>query len=304
MSENSTQDVSIDTNPTDVSSVSPSQDSPVLSNDETSSAQDDSTGANDNLDLENTELEEDLHLPEIEAIPAPDEVTAEQTVDYILNALNESDEKPRSQVEQIVELLGNKKAFRLLAKTYQIEHKGGLMIYNGTRRRTIGGVFFFLAQRWVDKKERPRIWPEMYPYQQFKWEHRMEPAQEVLPESGKANSVRVVLTGRPGRIIEKGRVVLTTIQPKAAPSSWPKGLPELPSSTSPYIVYITSKQWRNVRDAIRNKKDALIIEGYPTYNPQLKTMTVFSTRTTTKVLEQKRREEQRRKDAMKKKSRS
>jgi len=224
----------------------------------------------------------------------------EKCLRYISKALDETDEKPVRQLQLIIESIKTKKALKLLKKTVQIEKDGGLFIYNNARRRTLGGIYFFLAQRWVKKTHRPLIWPEMYPnHSCLEWEERQSVIEKALNQAGEAKTPRLVLIGRPGRIIEKGRVVLTSMQREKRPTSWPKGLPPLPQDEGPYIVYISIKQWRKVKQSIRNKKDELIIEGYPKFNAKLNAITVFAMRTTTKLLEQTRREKQRSDAALK-----
>lgn len=221
-------------------------------------------------------------------------------LDYISKELGETEEKPMRQLTLIVEALKPKKSLRLLQRTINIEEKGGLTVYNKTRRRSKGGVYFFLAQRWVKKKHRPVIWPELYPnHSNLDWENRQELFNKLLEEPGEANVPRLVVIGRPGRVIEKGKVVLTSIERGKQKGSWPKGLPPMPPDEGPYIVYIAAKQWRKVKQSIGNKKDQLIIEGYPKFNPKLNAVTVFAIRTTTKLLEQARREKQRADAALK-----
>ena len=75
--------------------------------------------------------------------------------------------------------------------------------------------------------------------------------------------MKMILIGRPGRVIEKGEVVITSIKSSSVPSL-PKGLPQPPDDSTTYIVYIALKQWRKVRESIqKNPDDKLIIEGYP-----------------------------------------
>jgi hypothetical protein len=219
----------------------------------------------------------------------------EKIKSYTAEVLHETEEKPINQIGQVIAALTPKKAIKLLVKTLKIEGNGGLPIYNGTRRRTLGGIYFFLAQRWVDPKYRAVIWPELFPgHATINWADRIPLIKEAVKEVGQANIPRLILIGRPGKVIEKGKVVLTTMQPKPQPKSVPKGLPVLPEEpTTPYILYIGSKQWRKVKDSLGNKEDELIVEGYPAFNPQLKAITVFAIKTSTKLIEESRRTKQR-----------
>jgi hypothetical protein len=71
--------------------------------------------------------------------------------------------------------------------------------------------------------------------------------------------------------------------------SLPKGLPALPSTPTHYTVYIAPKQWTKVAEAIRDPEDALIIEGFPAYDPTLEGIAVYATNITTKKLQQAQR---------------
>ena len=96
--------------------------------------------------------------------------------------------------------------------------------------------------------------------------------------------MKITLIGRPGRIVEKGQVVLTSMQGAKAPSL-PKGLPAPPAEATPYIVYIAARQWRKVAQAMQNPQDRLIIEGYPVLDKRLGTIAVFAQSVTTKLLQ-------------------
>ena len=108
--------------------------------------------------------------------------------------------------------------------------------------------------------------------------------------------MKMTLIGRPGRVIEKGEVMITSLQSSSVPSL-PKGLPQPPGDPTTYIVYIGLKQWRRVRESIqKNPDDKLIIEGYPAFDRRIGpngTMAVYAQSVTSKLLEQAKREKQR-----------
>ena len=64
---------------------------------------------------------------------------------YIAATLGETEEGPRKNIERIVRAVGRTHAKELLSMTLQTEENGGLMLSDGSRRRTPGGVFFYLA---------------------------------------------------------------------------------------------------------------------------------------------------------------
>jgi hypothetical protein len=58
-----------------------------------------------------------------------------------------------------VQTLGPERALQLLKQAQTTEAQGGLMVLDGTRRRTLGGVFFRLVREQTTPAERSRIWP-------------------------------------------------------------------------------------------------------------------------------------------------
>jgi hypothetical protein len=78
-------------------------------------------------------------------------------VNNIIQALNETDEQPRKQIAEIVEVLGDDVALGILQEVKSVQDTGGLAVRDGTRQRTPGGVFFSLAKSKLPKAERNRI---------------------------------------------------------------------------------------------------------------------------------------------------
>ena len=104
--------------------------------------------------------------------------------------------------------------------------------------------------------------------------------------------MKITIMGRPGKVVEKNGVFLTSVKQQKTPSL-PKDLPVPPANPTPYLLYITGKQWRRVATAVENPEDQLVVEGYPYYDKDLKAMAVFAIRTTTKFQEAERRAAQR-----------
>src|SRR5918997_7016950 len=92
------------------------------------------------------------------------EYTPEQQALYqagmrIANGLGEKEPGPRAQVARVVRVLGIERAQALFEQTLEVEAAGGMMLPDGSRRRTPGGVFFKLVRDNASKEERSRIFP-------------------------------------------------------------------------------------------------------------------------------------------------
>lgn len=222
---------------------------------------------------------------------------ARQAAEDIARQLEETNPEALDQIELIVQRVGVEKAQEFLRETLETESGGGLMVRDATRRRTPGGVYFYLARGKLSRQDRWAIWPYLAPKPKppppppFEWKKRLEIVPKLVKKLGEAKTVRITLIGRPGRVVEKANVVLTSMQQKSdkAPSL-PKGLPPIPDESTTYIVYIARKQWRKVAKAIKDPDDSLIVEGLPVLDKRLGTVAVFARSVTTKLLQAKKRE--------------
>src|SRR5262245_4521315 len=84
-------------------------------------------------------------------------MATEETVSTIAKALGESDEVPLFQITGVVRVLGEEVALKLLAETQEIEKNGGMMLPDNSRKRTPGGVFFFLARQKLGQADKLAI---------------------------------------------------------------------------------------------------------------------------------------------------
>jgi hypothetical protein len=207
-------------------------------------------------------------------------------------------------VALVVDRLGEDAALGFLRQTLEIEAQGGLLIASGKRRRTPGGVFFHLVKQSLSEEDVRTWWPEHGGRKRGKtkagapakakaeppaYEECLTWAPEALQQPGEATTVKITLIGRPGRIVERGDVVLTMMQGAKAPTL-PKGLPVPPAEPTTYVVYIARKQWARVAEAIQDPDDKLIVEGYPAFEKRLGAVVVFATQVTTKNLQAAKRE--------------
>jgi VIT family/PHAX RNA-binding domain len=72
---------------------------------------------------------------------------------------SEGETKPMAlgQIKRIVQTIGNERALAILQQALDIEQQGGLMLPDGSRRHTPGGVFFRLIKEQTTREERRQI---------------------------------------------------------------------------------------------------------------------------------------------------
>jgi PHAX RNA-binding domain-containing protein len=87
--------------------------------------------------------------------PKPLDPVAQQ----IATTLGETENVPLLHIRRIVQTLGPERALQLLVQAQTVEAEGGLLLPDGSRRRTPGGVFFRLVREQTTPAERSRIWP-------------------------------------------------------------------------------------------------------------------------------------------------
>jgi hypothetical protein len=72
-------------------------------------------------------------------------------------------ERNHSLIKKIVYVIGPERTQEFLQKTLEIEAAGGMMTTDPThssRRRSPGGVFFYIVRGSIPKAEQRRIWPQ------------------------------------------------------------------------------------------------------------------------------------------------
>src|SRR5690606_41200787 len=87
-------------------------------------------------------------------------MATEETVSHIAKTLGEVEEIPLTQIAGVVRALGEQGALGVLKEPLDIEEKGGMMLADGTRRRSLGGVSFQLARKRLPPDERKNVFRE------------------------------------------------------------------------------------------------------------------------------------------------
>jgi len=223
--------------------------------------------------------------------------TIEEAVTLLVEQLGEEDRRVRQQLHHLVKMLGVEQSLTFLERALAIEAEGGMQLPDGTRRRTTGGVFFFLVRTqgpsevqvlWRRRTRKPDgdsgSRPGTVGLPTLPWEERIAPIRRVGVQKGSVSTVKITLIGRPGMVEQHGQCIVTTMQSSRIPAL-PRGLPTPASTNTTYTVYISGKQWRRVEEAIRNQDDALILEGFPLLDSVSGTIAVFVLSATTKKLQ-------------------
>jgi hypothetical protein len=77
----------------------------------------------------------------------------------IARQLDETNPAALKQMELIVRHVGAEAALAFLQETVAVEAQGGMMLPDGSRRRTPGGVYLYLAKGRIPREIRALIWP-------------------------------------------------------------------------------------------------------------------------------------------------
>jgi len=238
------------------------------------------------------------------ATPAMDKAARRALAGEIAAQLGETEPEPAGLIARALRLLGEEQVQATVARALEVEAAGGMMVPDGSRRRTVGGVFFYLLRTTVGQKEWYRIFrPQTTGHggneaqgapgaettgqvtvaaaTPFDWATFSVAAMEAMSERGEATTVKLTVIGKPGTVVERGDVVLVAMRSEKAPS-FPKGVPAPESPTVDYMVLVGRKQWGRVAQALASDPaDKVLIEGYPTVRPDFAGITVHATSATT-----------------------
>jgi hypothetical protein len=237
-----------------------------------------------------------------------------RSADAIAAQLGETHAGARATIWRAVRTIGPERTQAFVAQAQEVEANGGMLIPDGSRRRTLGGIFFYLVRTqvsdeeavainvmWRSKHQRKKLAqaqgqaepsapapPQLPP---FIWDEAAPTIAELTANVGAASTVKVTVIGRPNQVVERQGVVVLALR-STKPPTLPKGLPPLPATPTTYMIFVQQKQWNKVREAMENADDVLIVEGYGVHEPRFAGITVYATNVTTKALQAAKRKEQ------------
>jgi hypothetical protein len=217
---------------------------------------------------------------------AVSEETQKAAVDRIAKELGEHARQPLKQLRAIVKHCGVEFADRMVAEAKEIEANGGMMIRDGSRRRTLGGVFFFVAKDRMTDEQRNTIFvptwrknrftpPKHLP--SFDFDQRADIRAEIIQNPGEAKEVYIKLVGRPGDLKKYQEVVMTTVEHELPLPSVPRGVPEIPPEKTTFTVYIGLEQWSKVEKQLSDPDRLMQVEGLCVYDEAMPGITVYAT---------------------------
>ncbi len=209
-------------------------------------------------------------------------------VTELAGLLGETQKSPIKQIRKIIQYCGTDFAREVYKETVEIEAKGGMMLVKPERRRTTGGVFFFLARDKISAEQRQVIFPSFKSYQKannrtplgiplFRWNERIALIESLKANQGEIKTMKVTLSGRPGSIEKQAEMVVTTMSSIAAAQNLPRGLPRPPETPTLYTVYIPAKQWETIEESMADPADNMLVDGVCAFDPETNSMAVFAT---------------------------
>jgi hypothetical protein len=213
--------------------------------------------------------------------------------------LNETKPQPKRQIELLLEHMGEEFVRAKIEEAKKVEADGGMMVDDGSRRRTLGGVFFYVAKLDVPIDRRLLIFPNFGQAKRGKvieWHERHEYIDKLLDadEHGDMQYVKTMVQGRPGKIEIMDNSVVTTIQHIHRRIPMPRGVPFPPDTPMTYVIYMSLRHWEKVKESLEKyNSDKLIAEGTCIWDDETETFAVFANHVTTRRMDtQAQKEEQ------------
>jgi hypothetical protein len=201
----------------------------------------------------------------------------------VADKLGEEDDYPIRQIELLIEHAGKEFVAEKLEETEKIESEGGMKTEKGNRRRTKGGVFFYLAKGDLKWKLRNMIFPNFGQKNKgrtMEWHERQNYIEPLLEDDarGTAHEIQIRVTGRPGEIayVHNNSVVLT-LHHDYRLTTLPRGVPQpMYRTETVYTVYVDKKAWEKISEKLEEDDDALLtVEGPGLYDTETESIAVL-----------------------------
>ncbi|NJP05930.1 MAG: hypothetical protein HC837_10055 [Chloroflexaceae bacterium] len=109
-------------------------------------------------------------------------------VQTIAHQLGETEPDPILRIAAIEQQLGSVFVDAILAETHRIEAQGGLRISDGSRRRTTGGIFFYLVKQRLLNEDREAELYALFPPRSIRRFSASKPARATQPTTPQRTS--------------------------------------------------------------------------------------------------------------------
>jgi hypothetical protein len=157
--------------------------------------------------------------------PATGKAAPRAAIDEIAAQFGETEDEPKRLIKRALRTLGEERVRAFVAPALEVEAAGGLLLPDGSRRRTPGGVLFYLMRIGIDKKTSRKIfWSHTTGQGQgpqgsaqdvdtdatatgvmsFDWTTFGAAATEAMSGIGEATTVKLTVIGKPGTVVERG----------------------------------------------------------------------------------------------------
>jgi len=191
----------------------------------------------------------------------------------IARSLDETRAGPRYQIAAIIQHCGPHFADQILQDTRAVLAQGGMLVADGSRMRTPGGIFFLLAHNLMTDEQKRAVFSHART-PSFRWTGRHEIVVPLLAEPGDVQSVTVTLIGRPCEVWEYDDVIILRMGYEGVKTPTPRGVPQVQLLNSLYTVFIGLNLWRGLK--LEDDRQMLVVEGPCAYEAQVEGLAVYA----------------------------
>lgn len=216
----------------------------------------------------------------------------------VAHQLGERDRVAIECIRRIIDLIGIERTQTLVDQARRIDAAGGIVTHDGRRRRTLGGIFFYLFNQSASPDQRreilhlqARLRAEIAFRKRLKTpsvgrlgslstsvdlDSARHLARKLAGSAGKTLSMKIRIVGRPGKTERRDGLVIFQMHSPVLPPKLPKVLPPLPDTPQTYVIYMAVKQWLRVAPQLEQDDHALIVEGAAAFDPQLGKLVIYA----------------------------
>lgn len=204
--------------------------------------------------------------------------------------LTEENHDAWRQIARLLQACGQDFTSELLQQTLELEAQGGLLLADGSRRRTPGGVFFHLAKMQMAPELRLKVFPAQNARPgRIRWPERGKLLPRLLRAPGAAEEALTTLEGQLIAVQPTEDYVLLTLWDSGVIAPIPKGVPHPSLLRAEYLVYASLEQWQAVQPALEDPQTLLSVEGFSIVDPTLECLIIYALQLSSTPIRKRRR---------------